>query len=329
MSPRLAIALYFTILIFFSPATLTCEDAPQQQQLDSFLATAKQANLRAVGSPPFHLRLQLHAEHITLKPIDGTFDELWNGPDQWRREITFPEFRQVEIGDKNGRWLDRNIAYRPQPAYLVSVLLDALMSPMHSANGRLRKMHKVKQDGAQLQCAAIEDNQSEYALCFDEQGRLAASGYRNLVFEYRHYEKFGDKQFPREISVVQDHKQVLQVRLDELTSMAAPDASGFPHASSSLRLSRCERWEPGIPVKKVPPHYPENARMMHQQGTVVFYALLLPEGVVHDVKTLQSAGAALDQAATATFTQWVYAPIDCPGSQFPTEIQVSINFELR
>src|SRR5579871_7024885 len=121
--------LCIAVLLFVSARSIAADDAEKQRQLEGFLATANAADLRSTNSAPFHLTLKLHVQQITAKPLDGSYDEVWNGPDQWRREITFPEFRQVEIGDKDGRWLDRNLDFRPQPAYLVAELLDAIMSP--------------------------------------------------------------------------------------------------------------------------------------------------------------------------------------------------------
>lgn len=311
-------------------ASLASAENPQKHQdLDSLLSSAKIANLRAPDALPFHLHLQVHAERITAKPVDGEYDEVWNAPDQWRRQIDFPQFREIETGDKDGRWMSRNVDFQPQASYLMGELLDALFSPLHSPDAKLKKMHKAKKDGVQLQCADLEGNHLEYTLCFDENGFLSSSGYRNLQFEYRDYQKLGARSFPRELTVEQDHKQVLQVRLAELTDMSTAEKVEFPHPASSMRLSRCERWVPGIPVKKVPPHYPESARTAHQQGTVVLYALLLMDGSVRDVKVLQSAGVALDQAAVEAVTQWVYSPMDCGGSPYPTEIEVTVHFELQ
>lgn len=320
-------SLCVAILLLISARFITADDAQKQRQLEGFLVTAQAADLRATNSAPFHLVLKLHVQQITAKPLEGSYDEVWNGPDQWHREINFPQFRQVEIGDKEGRWLDRNLDFRPQPAYLVAELLGALMSPMHSQNAKVSKIKTVKKDGVELHCVTLEESQVDYSLCFDEQGRLAASGFRNLYFEFSQYEKFGEKVFPREMVVQLDHKQVLEARVE---SLAPPVAAAVPpHSPSAIRLSRCERWEPGIPVKKVPPRYPDSARFAHQEGTVVLYALLLPDGSVKHLKLLQSAGSALDQSAVEAVQQWVYAPSDCTDSPFPTEIQISVNYRLQ
>jgi len=118
-----------TLALFLSSRVLRADDVQKRQELDALLVKASAANLQANGSPPFHLRLELHAEHITAKPLDGTYDEVWRTRDSWRREINFPNFKQVEVGDQDGRWVDRNVDFRPHAVYLVSELLDSLMAP--------------------------------------------------------------------------------------------------------------------------------------------------------------------------------------------------------
>ncbi len=87
---------------------------------------------------------------------------------------------------------------------------------------------------------------------------------------------------------------------------------------------------PGIPVKKVVPEYPKDARASHIEGTVLRYALLSSDGTVQKVKVLQSAGTLLDQAALHAVQQWGSSPTDCgSGRRLPAEIEVTVNFALR
>jgi hypothetical protein len=61
--------------LWLSSFSVAADDLDKRHELDALLAKANAAKLRSSGSPAFHLRLQLHAEHITAKPIDGTYDE--------------------------------------------------------------------------------------------------------------------------------------------------------------------------------------------------------------------------------------------------------------
>jgi hypothetical protein len=35
------------------------------------------------------------------KPLEGSYSLLWNGPDQWREEITFPGYSEIQV-EQNG-----------------------------------------------------------------------------------------------------------------------------------------------------------------------------------------------------------------------------------
>jgi hypothetical protein len=70
-----------TVPLWLSSIAIGADDSQKKHDLDALLAKASVANLRSKGSPAFHLRLELHAEHITAKPVDGTYDEVWSAPD--------------------------------------------------------------------------------------------------------------------------------------------------------------------------------------------------------------------------------------------------------
>ena len=93
-------------------------------------------------------------------------------------------------------------------------------------------------------------------------------------------------------------------------------------------MAPCERWTSKPPVK-VPPHYPPDARAARQQGTVILYALVSPDGRVEQTSVLESAGASLDRAAVEAVRQWGYPPVNCGTAPLATEIEAEVRFELR
>lgn|ERR1017187_73236 len=315
--------------LWLSSFAVAADDLDKRHELDALLAKANAANLGSSGSPAFHLRLQLHAEHITARPIDGTYDEVWSAPDAWRRETAFPEFKQLETGDQDGRWVDRSLDFRPHPVYLVARLLDSLMAPVAPADEKVLKLHLEKKEGMKLQCADLGTGPAHHTLCFDERGLLFSSEYASFQAEYHDYQKFGEAMFPRKLSVYQNRERVLEINVAEL-STPSEKLTQFPRrAASALQLTPCERWEAGLPVKKVAPQYPEEARRNHLQGTVLLYALVSADGTVQKVRLLQGAGATLDQAAAEAVAHWVYAPTDCGGKRsLAVEIEVQVNFAL-
>lgn len=327
MLPRNSAA--FLAVLLLSSVAIAASDAQKRHDLDVLLARARVANLRANGSPAFHLRLDIHAEHITRIRIDGTFDEVWMAPDAWRRETVFPEFKQVEVGDKDGRWVDRNLDFRPRTVYLVARLLDSLTLAEPMPEERVIKVHREKKDGMVLQCAELGAGPAHWTMCFDELGLLSSYEFQATRMEYHDYQKFGDAIFPHLLRVYENGERILEVSVAELGPPADSQTQIPHHSTAAMELAPCERWTPGIPVKRVAPEYPEEARRAHAQGTVVMYALLSADGAVQRVKVLQTAGPVLDEAALRAVRQWVYSPTDCgSGHPMPVEIEIWTNFTL-
>ncbi len=171
---------YPTLVLLFSSIAVQADDSNARRELDGLLAKASVANLRSQGASAFHLRLNLHAERITTEPLDGTYEETWSASDPWRREITSPDFKQLEVRNKDSRWVDRNLDFRPQPGYLVIRLLDSLMSPAVLPDEKLNRLHKEKKDGAELQCADLGTGPGHNTLYFDESGKLLSIEYPTL-----------------------------------------------------------------------------------------------------------------------------------------------------
>jgi TonB family protein len=85
--------------------------------------------------------------------------------------------------------------------------------------------------------------------------------------------------------------------------------------------------ETGLLVKKVPPAYPENARIARIQGSVVLKALIDKDGNIEDL-TLISGHPMLAPAAIEAVKQWKYKPYLLNGQPVKVETQIVVNFQL-
>jgi TonB family protein len=300
-----------------------------QNEVTELLAhAAALQNIRAPGSPPFHLRLRVHAEHITTKPVDGTYDEVWLIPNKWRREVTFPGFTQAEVGDEDSKWVSRNASFRPSVAFAISRALDVLAQKELLPDEEVSRFNTRKKAGAELHCADLHTSSRNRLLCFGSSGTLVSQEAQEERFEYDDYGKFGHKLFPRHMQVYQSGQRVLDMRVEGLSS--APDAKLelFQHDATAQQMAPCESTGPRVPTKRITPEYPPEARRSFQQGTVILYALLSGDGHVQEVRVVQSVSPALDRAATEAVRQWVYPPVQCGPVPLPTETEISVNFAL-
>src|ERR1700730_5915894 len=136
----------FALALLLSMAPVVCaSDTERRSPIDALLANAAVANLRTQDSRPFHLRLEIHATHLSPKPLDGTYDETWRSPSAWQRQIVFPGFAQQEVGDSEGRWLSRNLDFRPHAIYLLSRVVETKPVSLQS-DEQVKKVSDRKKD---------------------------------------------------------------------------------------------------------------------------------------------------------------------------------------
>jgi len=306
-------------------------DTKAQLQGPELIAhAAVMQGIRDPGSKPFSLHMRIHAEHVVARPVDGVYQELWMAPEKWRREIAFPGFQQLELGDTDSKWLTRNLDFRPRAVYLTAIAIDIFSHPLVPDKHKLLKTRRKKVNGSELQCSelAFEDGRPSGELCFDDSGILSSARFQKHRYEYGDYVKFGDKIFPRSIRVFEEGRKVLEMSADDLAVPQDARAELFQHDDRARRMASCERWATW-PSKKVAPHYPPDARAAHYEGTVVLYALLSADGQVEQTKVVRSAGSSLDEASNEAVRQWIYPPPTCGPVPLETEAEITVNYELQ
>ncbi len=102
-----------------------------------FQRARDQMNLRMPGSAPFHMHVSFHAfpgeellgpkEKPQIVVGDGTYQEIWLAPHQWRREVTLAGYHAVEVESEKGRKFQASSPYEPSR---VLMLLNALLEPI-------------------------------------------------------------------------------------------------------------------------------------------------------------------------------------------------------
>jgi TonB family protein len=82
------------------------------------------------------------------------------------------------------------------------------------------------------------------------------------------------------------------------------------------------------PVTRVPPEYPDEARMLDISGTVTVNALVGRDGKVKETRVTQSIGL-LDAAAEAAVRQWKFKPAKNKGAPVAVWVSVPVTFTLK
>lgn len=83
----------------------------------------------------------------------------------------------------------------------------------------------------------------------------------------------------------------------------------------------------GLLINPVPPQYPEDARAIRIQGTVVLKGLIGKDGKIKELTTV-SGHPLLAPAALKAVKQWKYKPYLLNGQPVEVETQISITFQL-
>jgi TonB family protein len=100
-------------------------------------------------------------------------------------------------------------------------------------------------------------------------------------------------------------------------SDSAPAAPAASDANAALptRVRVSSGVMGGLLLKKVAPHYPEDARQAHIQGTVMLHALISRTGDIADLQ-LVSGPPELTNAAMKAVRKWKYKPTYSRDSQW-------------
>jgi TonB family protein len=80
-------------------------------------------------------------------------------------------------------------------------------------------------------------------------------------------------------------------------------------------------------LRRVPPTYPNHAKLLGVEGKVVLNALVMEDGSVHDLKVVQG-DAVLAQAALEAVKQWRYQPFLLDGKPVKKETNITVDFKL-
>ena len=85
-----------------------------------------------------------------------------------------------------------------------------------------------------------------------------------------------------------------------------------------------------VPIRKVAPAYPEEARQDKASGVVVLQLLVGTDGKVHEVEVLQDPDPRLTKAAVEAAKQWEFEPArDKDGKPLSVKSSVTLKFELK
>ena len=290
------------------------------------------SDIRAPGSPPFHLEADVDLVMPDSPPVHGTVVMNWAAEDQWREDIEIPGYNCVVVENHTQHWRKSAAPYEPFSVFEALTSLVTYPEKFSEKGARVRQ----RTDGAtSLECAEARTAYGDkHEYCVDAATGYLASDHDGTVwYDYANFAAAGKRWFPQTARVFLAGRPVAEVHIVRLSMGADLSPSLFaPLTGPDVRsLSDCKdgKIKPAKAIYSPAPPYPLALRHLGEQGTVVMWATIGTDGLPYGLTVLHSAGADLDPLAVATVRQWRYKPTTCGGVPIDVQTQISVHFALR
>ena len=325
----------FALLALWSPVLRAADRPDQQQALRRIEQAVSKTNIFDLTSFQMKANVQIDNQG---KRLDGRYQLLWNGPDQWREEISFPGYSELQVGGKGTVWIQRNPSFFPLRIWNLHAALGfgsgvgadvGIASFVQSGlipNDTIKKVHSRKEHVDKLTCFEIEDERKVgFDICISDATEVIV---RNSSYNDRDFQPVGTKLFPRFLSFEEDRKEVASINIVELTSPAQFPPGSFTPPPGVPPRDGCINPVPFRIAKKVPPSYPQTARQNHIQGTVAVDTWIGMDGVPRVGQVVSHASPDLEAATSNAIVQWRYEPAICDGKPVEVQTVVKIKYTL-
>jgi TonB family protein len=324
-----------TVGILYGPFLGGSDTAKQQEAIARLEEAVSKTNIFEL--PSFAMRAEVHVENHG-KMMDGTYELLWNGPDQWKERTSLPGYSEVQIGGKGAVWLQRSPDLIRFPIHNLQQALgfsSSVGSPQSMSlvqlgltpNDTIKKTNKRKDHGDKLTCFEIE-NEQKYRpeICINEGSGIIARA--TPYYSDADLQPVGGRVFPRHLSIHHGNETVAEVNITELSTPAQFAPETFTPPTGVVPQAGC--MNPTMPrlVKRQNPEYPPIARQQRRQGLVAIDALIGKDGVPRTRRVVESAGPDFEASSLHAVSQWRYDPAMCNGQPVEVETVVTVNYTL-
>ncbi|HLV88153.1 MAG TPA: energy transducer TonB [Candidatus Sulfotelmatobacter sp.] len=311
---------------------------PSDQQEATKLLELAVSKTNIFDLPSFRMKASVQID-VQDKLRDGTYQMFWNGPDQWREEISFQGYSEVQLGGKGNVWIQRSTDFLPLRIYQLHEALGfgsgaAGPNPAFSLvrlgltpKDTIKKTRSRKEHGEKLTCIEIE-HETKYSssVCIsDSTGALVRD---SASYSDSDFQPVDGKIFPRSLSFIEEGRKVAKVSISELVSPAEFAPNSFAPPTGVLQQEGC--MNPIAPrlVNKVAPVYPTSARQQHIEGTVAVDTEIGLDGTPRMKKVVANADPSLVRSAADAITAWRYEPATCDGKPVSIETVLRVDYTL-
>jgi TonB family protein len=325
-----AVALFLTILL---GSQLRASSDVETRGKD--LIEQASAKMNIFELPSFRMNATVRIDNFG-KPLDGTYSLLWNGPDQWREEITFPGYSEVQIGSKGTVYLKRTADFMPYRIWQLHAALgfgaeSSVAGFFHLAPRKdeiAKSVHQEKLAGLVVECVKMAgQHRFDREVCIDQSAGVLnrqKAGYTDTEFL-----PVESKLFPRSMALGKDGKHLVEIHVTQLEAGKVFSPGVFAPPERAVSREGCMNPTPGVKTKDVTPAYPQMAKVALIQGTVATDTLIDTTGTLKNLHIVFTDSPLLNQATLDAVKQWRYEPATCDGHPVEVETVIEVHYTLR
>jgi TonB family protein len=331
MIPTNGMVVRWVVCILMLLPPLAVGKDKKQEEGEALLAKARElSDIRCQGCPPFRLRMRTHVWNQEGVEHEGLYQAAWIGRQQWREEISFPNFAEVRIGGEGKVWISRSLPFLSEEMFRLREVLDFHRQLSIPAGTDLKGPRVVIRKGTRMKCVQAHVKlRGRFEFCFDsDSGALVSQHVGGLVYQYQDYVSRDGRAYPRTILGSVDGRHVVEAHVEALEDQPVVEQSMFMPPADAQARPGCIHPEPAVELEKGPPVYPHDARMRGIIGTVVVYVLVGSDGRAAGQYVVRSAGMDFDNATREAIAGWRWKPSTCEGVPVPEETLIRIEYRL-
>jgi Gram-negative bacterial TonB protein C-terminal len=341
---RVSSAAFAVFAILFSAHSYS-QNATSALPTDpvALMTLAHQRNgLTGSDVKPWHMHGTYHSYKDGKPEYEGTYEEWWISPTQYKVTFTNPKQTQTDFAAGTALLRDGAQEWLNGPELLLrSSVVDPLPDPA-----------QLKEFTLQRSAPAVGANKIEcVSFTYPVHGSVRATGdvYPTACFEssmpvlrvfeindsriiYDHLAAFQGHYIARQIRIVSNGKLEADLNLDVVEALkpdlvlSAP-ATATPVDLTKIKLKEGKSHWPAL-LKKATAVYPILAKNHQVSGTVTIRAAIRTDG---HLENLQPTGGSemLWNASTDAVEQWVYRPFVVMGQPRPVDIEIYVTFSIN
>ena len=302
----------------------------------------EQSSLTATTDRPFHIKVHLVESTNPPSPYQAEIEEYWVSPQQWRRSIDAPEFKQKLV--VNGDRMSEQIVGDYYPLWLKEFMIGIFdpVPNMDQWNKLDAKITQITLPTGQHSdaCAhmkfkvgsATVNNDAFASVCFDGTGLLKFVGSPGYSMEFHDYDRFGKKMIARRYQNDPESGTELVAKVVLLEELKNPDLSLFLVDQPTPQDQRLQSVYIGQDtIERAAEGQPALAWPQVLGGKTVgvqsLYISVDRQGQVREAYPLNSDNAELENAARDQLLKWKLKPMVSRGVPVQAEAALTFRFE--